>query len=172
MAFHWKIFRIISVLNWILLFPVLSYACFHYFTRLIGTGPALFHFFFYISMSILFSFLVNSIYQFLSLKNILDPSIQPNSGNSISISLLILTLAGLILLLAFTVYGTNEEFFNKPQNYTAADRTGTFVLIYFFLVLVFNSYIVAKQIQLMKIRSAKKKAGLGSVIESIGQLEP
>jgi len=46
------------------------------------------------------------------------------------------------------------------------------VLIYFFLVLVFNSYIVAKQIQLMKICSAKKKAVLGSVIESIGQLEP
>ena len=168
MPVKWKIFKVINILNWVLIFPVIVLMSFYYSDHLTNVGPQLFHIAFFLFLFLMLILLVNSIYHFAKTGPVARVNEHPvNFNKTTSTLFFIFSMLSLLLVTAFFIYGTEEEFFNPRERNT--DNTGKYVLLYFLAVIIINTYITILQIQLLKLASKRKTEALGNMIDIIGK---
>ena len=148
MPTKWKIFRLLIVINLILVLPIVLFASFDFSVPLSNMGPGIFHVVFFVVLFILIVFLVNSIYHCVKLKPVIIEK-PANFSIPFSVVLLVLGIIGIILLSASFVYGFNEEFLRPSGAYRKQDHTGEYILLYMFTVIGINIYITVMQVQLI-----------------------
>ena len=168
MVVKWKIFKVINIINWILIFPVIVIMSFYYSDHLTNVGPQLFHVAFFLFLFLMLILLINSIYHFAKTGPIVRINEHAvNFSKTTSTLFFIFSMLSILLITAFFIYGVEEEFFNNKER--SADNTGKYVLLYFLSVIIINTYIAILQIQLLKLVSKRKTEALGNMIDIIGK---
>ena len=89
-------------------------------------------------------------------------------SKGLCIALLILFTIELMGLMLLFCIGFNEEFF-KYKEYRSGDRSGLYVLLYIFVLLVLGVYNTVMQIKLLSRFSAGKKESIDTMVDEIGQ---